>query len=120
MMAATPGPSCSSRRTAPAVPQGTRLLTRIARPLRGQAAAPGAVIPPDMLDFDSDPALRPAVVFATPARTTVDPDHNELRFHKWGNARCCLPRGGHGRAQVCPPVTIPQPDSRPLFENTQQ
>src|SRR3546814_161108 len=93
MMAATPGPSCSSRRTAPAVPQGTRLLTRITRPLRGQPAAPGPVIPPDMLDFDADPALQSATVFETAARTTVDPDHNELRFHTWGNASCCLARG---------------------------
>src|SRR3546814_16544366 len=46
-----------------------------------------------MLDFDADPALRPAVVFETAARTTVDPDHNELRFHTWGNASCCLARG---------------------------
>src|SRR3546814_4367665 len=75
MMAATPGPSCSSRRTAPAVPQGTRLLTRIARPLRGQPAAPGPVIPPDMLDFDADPALQSATVFETAARTTRSEEH---------------------------------------------
>src|SRR3546814_583296 len=46
-----------------------------------------------MLDFDADPALQSATVFETAARTTVDPDHNELRFHTWGNASCCLARG---------------------------
>src|SRR3546814_19331005 len=46
-----------------------------------------------MLDFDADPALQSATVFETAARTTVDPDHNELRFHTRGNASCCLARG---------------------------
>src|SRR3546814_15142762 len=46
-----------------------------------------------MLDFDADPALQSATVFETAARTTVDPDHNALRFHTWGNASCCLARG---------------------------
>src|SRR5690606_32935169 len=75
------------------IPQGTQLLTRIARPLRGQAAAPGPVILPDMLDFDADAALQSVTVFESAARATVDPDHNELRFHSWGDANCCLARG---------------------------
>lgn len=75
------------------VPQGTQLLTRVARPLRGQPAAPGPVIAPGLLDFDGDAALQAVTVFETAARTTVDPDHNELRFHTWGDAQCCLARG---------------------------
>lgn len=75
------------------VPQGTKLLTRVARALRGQAAAPGVVVPPNLLDFGADPALQRVEVFETAARIAVDPDHNELRFHTWGNADCCLARG---------------------------
>ncbi|MFN4089336.1 MAG: putative baseplate assembly protein [Alphaproteobacteria bacterium] len=75
------------------VPQGTQLATRVARPLRGQIAAPGPVIGAGLLDFDSDPALQGVSVFETTARAAVHPDHNELRVHTWGDARCCLGRG---------------------------
>lgn len=75
------------------LPQGTKLLTRVARALRGQPAAPSVVISPTLIDFEADPALQRVEVFETAARISVDPDHNELRFHTWGNIECCLARG---------------------------
>jgi hypothetical protein len=75
------------------VPQGTLLLTRIARPLRRQANPPGATIPLADLDFDSDPALQDIIVFETKTEATTDPLNNRLWVHTWGNRNCCLPRG---------------------------
>jgi hypothetical protein len=74
-------------------PQGMRLVTRIGRPLRGQNAAPGTVIPAGTADFDGDPALEGTIVFETAARTRVLAAHNALRIHAWGDARCCLAEG---------------------------
>lgn len=79
--------------TAGVVPQGAQLATRIGRPLRGQTAAPDAVIAAGTADFDADPALSDAVVFETTARTRVVATHNELRIHAWGDAECCLAAG---------------------------
>jgi hypothetical protein len=73
------------------VPTGVQLATRIGRPLRGDAAPPGPVLPVDA-DFDNDPALADATVFETTARTRVTDLHNELRIHTWGDAECCLAR----------------------------
>jgi hypothetical protein len=78
------------------VPQGTMLLTRIARPLRRQVVPPGAVIPFLDLSFDSDPALQDVTVFETTAQVTTDPLNNQLWIHTWGNRNCCLPRGATG------------------------
>jgi hypothetical protein len=76
------------------VPIGTRFLTRIMRPLRGDAAPPGPVIPhrPDSA-FDEDPALRSPLVFEATARTRIDPTLNRLFVHAMGDGECCLPRG---------------------------
>ncbi len=76
------------------VPAGTRFLTRLRQPLRGQAAVPGAVIT-ELAEsaFDGDPALREAVVFEASARTRILPAKNRLFVHEMGDARCCLPKG---------------------------
>jgi hypothetical protein len=79
--------------TSGVVPQGAQLLTRVGRPLRGQAQAPGVVIPLGAADVDADPALADAVVFETTARTRVLAAHNALRIHAFGNAECCLAQG---------------------------
>jgi hypothetical protein len=96
------------------VPIGTRFLTRITRPLRGEAAAPGPIISnrPDSA-FDEDPALREPLVFEATARTRIDPDLNRLFVHMLGDGECCLPRGttrallygvGPGLAAYRPPL----------------
>ncbi|MFZ1425841.1 MAG: hypothetical protein WAS21_03615, partial [Geminicoccaceae bacterium] len=76
------------------VPIGTRFLTRITRPLVGEAAAPGPVIAnrPDSA-FDDDPALREALVFEATARTRIDRTLNTIFIHDQGDGECCLPRG---------------------------
>lgn len=74
-------------------PQGTMLLTRVGRPLRGQLSPPGVVVQFDDLDFPSDVALRNVVVFETTARITAAPENNLLYLHTWGNRDCCLARG---------------------------
>ncbi len=75
------------------VPQGARVTTRIARPLRGAAAPPGVVIAAGIADFDADPALADVTVFETTARARVLAAHNALRIHTWGDAECCMARG---------------------------
>jgi hypothetical protein len=76
------------------VPQGTKLLSRVDQPLRGQTAPPGTEIPSMAgLDLDGDPALREVTVFESTARVKTDPDNNELRLHTWADLHCCLPRG---------------------------
>ncbi len=76
------------------VPIGTRFLTRLRQPLRGQADTPGPVIT-ELAEsaFDGDPALREALVFEASARTRVLPTLNRLFAHELGDAQCCLPKG---------------------------
>jgi hypothetical protein len=73
------------------VPAGTAVLSRIARPVEA-----GTVMPPGPVIAASDggPALAAAdVVFQVIEPAEVDPAHNELAIHTWGDTRCCLPRG---------------------------
>jgi hypothetical protein len=74
------------------VPAGAKVLTRVGTALRGQAGAPGVVVPAEA-DFDGDPALEDVTVFETTAIARVTGDHNALRIHSWGDAECCLARG---------------------------
>ncbi|HVT16405.1 MAG TPA: putative baseplate assembly protein [Thermoanaerobaculia bacterium] len=98
------------------VPQGTMLLTRISRPLRGQAAPPESVIPPGNLDLDTDPAVRDAIVFETTAPIAVDPGRNELRIHTWEDRHCCLPRGATGASLFGADLTTKKASAPPLAE----
>ncbi|MEZ5863396.1 MAG: hypothetical protein R3D25_04730 [Geminicoccaceae bacterium] len=76
------------------VPTGTRFLTRLRRPLRGQPGTPGPVITSLAESaYDDDPALREALVFEATARTRVLPALNRLFVHEMGDAQCCLPKG---------------------------
>lgn len=72
---------------------GTKLVTRLVEPLRGEPAPPGLIIPPGSADFDSDPVLLDATVFETAAPVRVIAGRNLLRIHDWGDAACCLARG---------------------------
>lgn len=72
----------------------TKLVTRIVEPLRGQPSSPGLVIAPGLADFDGDPALADATVFETAAPVRIIGARNLLRIHDWGDAACCLARGG--------------------------
>ncbi|RDJ03952.1 hypothetical protein [Rhizobium grahamii] len=74
------------------VDAGTRLCTRIARPLTGATDLPGTVIPKDA-GFAEDPALSDVVIFETEAELPVRPELNELRIHTFGNGECCLGAG---------------------------
>lgn len=78
------------------VPQGTRLVTRVADPLRGETTPPPVVINETALDpdaFEVDPALIRTRVFETTHPLTVRPELNTLCLHAWGNLECCLPTG---------------------------
>lgn len=72
---------------------GTKLLTQVIEPLRGQTAPPALVIPAGVADFDDDKALERTVVFETSAPVRVLAGRNEMRIHDWGDASCCLARG---------------------------
>lgn len=74
------------------VPQSTKLVSRIGVPLVGEVGAPGPVIPVTA-DFDSDPALREALVFETTAPVRLIDTNNEIRIHSWADAQCCLAKG---------------------------
>jgi hypothetical protein len=78
------------------IPQGSKLLSRIAEPLRGENQPPPTVLAESALDadaFDSDPALLRARVFETTHPLAVRPEFNTLYIHAWGNRECCLPKG---------------------------
>jgi hypothetical protein len=76
------------------VPIGTRFLTRLQQPLRGEPAAPGPVIAKLAENaYDADPALREALVFEATARTRILPSLNRLFLHELGDTQCCLPKG---------------------------
>jgi hypothetical protein len=78
------------------VPQGTMLLTRIARPLQHHVAPPETTIALAELDFTHDPALQTVTVFETTAQLTTEQLNNRLWIHTWGNRNCCLPHGATG------------------------
>lgn len=74
------------------VPAGTKLCTRIARPLIGEGSPPDALLPATA-DFDADPALEGATVFETTALITASSDNNLLFLHTFGDVDCCLGQG---------------------------
>ncbi|MFD0119450.1 hypothetical protein ACFVZL_36270 [Streptomyces sp. NPDC058320] len=105
------------------LPAGTQLLTRITAPLRsaprttpprdrGQPnVEPPPLLDPRDLDFGTDPALLGVRVFETATAVRLDPLHNELRLHTWGNEQCTLAPGattahlyavGTGGKALCP------------------
>ena len=78
------------------IPMGTKILSRIGRPLLRETGLPGVVIQetdlaPDA--FDSDPALKKSRVFETAFSLQVHPQNNTIYFHAFGNLECCLPGG---------------------------
>lgn len=78
------------------VPQGTKLVTRVADPLQGETTPPAVVVNETALDrdaFETDPALIRARVFETTHPLAVRPEFNTLYLHAWGNLECCLPKG---------------------------
>lgn len=79
------------------IPQHTQLLSQIVTPLRNEVTPPAVVIPqsslPGSKDFEHDPALAQVQVFETTFPLQVDPKHNTIYVHTWGNRECCLPRG---------------------------
>lgn len=83
----------TSTATAGTLGPGLQLLTRIDVPLRHQLAPPPVTIDPDLIDYDTDPALADVKVFETSASVRFNLLHNELRLHTWGNHQCTLPAG---------------------------
>lgn len=98
------------------VPQGTRLVTRIADPLQGENTPPGVVLDEAALDadvFEADPALIRARVFETTHPLAVRPEFNSLSIHAWGNLECCLPRGATSLYLYAQDPADPQQAIRP-------
>ncbi len=92
--------------TAGSIGAGRQLVTRISSPMRFDRQQPSVVpvpqpiAPPGTLlnevtdeDYWTDPALAQVRVFETATTVAVDPHHNELRLHAWGNEQCCLAQG---------------------------
>lgn len=78
------------------LPLGTKVLTRIAAPLRHQSQRPPTVIPESDLTgdaFDTDPALAAARVFETAFDLVAHPENNTIYIHDGGDLECCLPCG---------------------------
>jgi len=78
------------------VPLGTKILSRVTRPLRSKSATPDIVIPEADVPpetFDTDPALAQVRVFETTFPLTVHRNNNTIFLHTWGNLDCCLPQG---------------------------
>jgi hypothetical protein len=75
---------------------GTKILSRITRPLRSQTLPPDIVIQEIDLpseSFSTDPALSQVRVFETTFDLSVSQLNNEIFLHAWGNLECCLPKG---------------------------
>lgn len=78
------------------LPQGTKVLTRIFRPLAGEASPPGVIVAVSKITADtlqSDPALASVAVFETAVPATLDRRNNEIFIHTWGEEQCCLQPG---------------------------
>ena len=76
------------------IPLATKILSRVADPLRNETAPPGTVMTTLSADaFDADPALRRIRVFETAFPLNVYPENNTIYLHTWGNLECCLPGG---------------------------
>jgi hypothetical protein len=78
------------------LPQGSKIVSRVTAPLRGDAAVPGTVINDSKITADTlatDPALSKAVVFETSFPIALDPKNNQIVIHTWGNDECCLAGG---------------------------
>jgi Baseplate J-like protein len=84
--------------TLPAPPWTTKIVTRLrANPARMPAAsAPGLFLDPGVVTvqaIERDPSFAGAAIFETAHGAELDPAHNEIRLHAWGNEDCCLPTG---------------------------
>jgi hypothetical protein len=78
------------------LPLGTKILSRIHRPLLGQTSPPSVIVDGTKINAQSmqaDPALATVVAFETAFAVTLEPVNNEIYLHTWGNEDCCLPRG---------------------------
>jgi hypothetical protein len=76
------------------VPAGTRVLTRIDRPLGARMPPHDTVLPAAL---EPQAAAAAAAVFETVEETPVHPDlSGRSRIHAWGDRRCCLPAGATG------------------------
>ncbi len=80
----------------PAPQPPVAFVTRLSAPLAGTVQPPGLAIEPALVTADTlerDPALSGAVVFELAHGQILDPHHNAIRIHAWGNEECCLPAG---------------------------
>ena len=86
------------------IPQGTLIVSRIEKPLRGKSEPPETEIPEDDLKekpdinlrkvrLEKNPALSHSKIFETAFPLNAHQINNEIYFHTWGNLNCCLPVG---------------------------
>ena len=76
--------------------QGSKVVSHITAPLRGDAKPPGVLINDSRITADTletDAALASAVVFETTFPINLDPKNNQIAIHTWGDDECCLASG---------------------------
>src|SRR5262249_8459051 len=77
-------------------PLGTKILSRIGRPLLGETSPPPVIVDGTRINaqsMEADPALASVVAFETAFAITLEPVNNQIYLHTWGDEECCLPRG---------------------------
>jgi len=78
------------------LPLGSKVVSHITAPLRGEASPPNVVIDDAQITAETlstDPALASAAVFETSFPVVLDVKNNEIVIHTWGNDECCLAAG---------------------------
>ena len=79
------------------LPLGTKILSRIDRPLLGEtSAATGSSSTgarSRRRSMQADPALAAVAAFETAFAITLEPVNNVICLHTWGNEECCVARG---------------------------
>src|SRR5262249_50705382 len=96
-----------------ALKQGSKVVSRVTAPLRGDISAPGTVIDGSKITAETlatDPALAKAVVFETAVPIALDPKNNQIVIHTWGNDECCLAAGS---AEAFLYTLLPNQDTLP-------
>ena len=73
------------------LPKGTQIFSRLEG--KQMLITPPSLSPPFIpADYEQAKAAQP-IIFETMHDAKLFAAHNEMRFHTWGDERCCLPKG---------------------------